>query len=145
MSEKSAADVFDEQLKKTICQFQDDSSRHKSKALRLKLSTTALSAAATVLLGWQGASEGLAMALKNVALLLTASITVLAAYDAFFEPRRLWVRERVVLNSARDLQRDWEIAKVASAPGVDVGSYGRRLTRILEDSLKDWAAAKKNE
>lgn len=62
-----------------------------------------------------------------------------ATYDAFFEPRKLWVRETVVLNSLRDLQRHWEIAAAGGQIGADkVTTYSDDFHKILTASLTDW-------
>jgi len=49
-----------------------------------------------VLLGWQGAAFPEVM--KNFVLVLNAAITVVAAYEIFYEPRKLWVRETEVFS-----------------------------------------------
>ena len=51
----------------------------------------------------------LATLFKNMALVANALITLFAAYEAFFEPKRLWVRETAVLNALQDVRRDLEI------------------------------------
>ena len=55
-----------------------------------------------------------AATLSNIALVLGAAITVLSAYEAFFDPRSLWVRETVTFVRLKDLQRDllfWKSGK----------------------------------
>ena len=133
---------FARQLAETIRRYGGDRNRHKYVALALKISTSLFGAVATVLLGWQHPASPDFM--KNAALILTAAVTLFAAYDAFFEPRKLWVRETVVLNSLRDLQRRWELA-VAGGQSVDgqVPGFSLEVDKILTSSLTEWAADKK--
>jgi hypothetical protein len=106
------------------------------------MSTSVLGAAATVLLGWQDPAA-LAPYFKNAALIATALITVLAAYDAFFEPRKLWARETFVLNSLLDLRREFEIAKASRELTIeDVGKLSERFHATLQRSLGDWVKDK---
>jgi hypothetical protein len=134
--------VFDDQLETITAQFNRDRGRHKRRALVLKMSTSALGAGSTILLGWQNPG-GYAGALKNGALVLSALITLLAAYDAFFEPRRLWVRETFVLNSLKDLKREWDLgmATKPTATAEDVTTYSNKFNGILTESLEEWVKA----
>lgn len=141
MSDPSA--VFAAHLASTIGRFSDDRARHKRTALSLKMSTSGLGALATVFLGWHASPY--ADLLKDGALVLTASITLLAAYDAFFEPRKLWVRDTMVLNSLMDLQREWELrAAGAPLPPEAVMTFSTRFHDILKKSLKEWTDAKQS-
>jgi hypothetical protein len=129
MSDATPQSVFVRHLNDTIDRFRFQRARHKYTALFLKISTAALGAGATILLGWQDPSDP--ATLKNVALVLTSLVTLFATYDAFFEPRKLWVRETVVLNSLRDLQRHWEIAAAGGQIGADkVTTYSDDFHKI---------------
>lgn len=134
--------VFARQLGETVANFKKDRDRHKYGALWLKMATSILGAVATVLLGWNS-SETLAPHLRNAALASSALITVVAAYDAFFEPRKLWVRETFILNSLRDLVREYEIRTAVSelAP-EEVENYSERFHLILNAGLNDWVKDK---
>jgi hypothetical protein len=140
MAEPSA--VFTKHFEDTIVRFEKDRHRHKRSALWLKMSATALGATATVLLGWDSPGE-FAPLLKNAALMVTALITVVAAYDAFFEPRKLWVRETFVLNSLRDLMREFEIRKAVRDLAPDeLALFSDRFHEILRKSLTEWTQDK---
>jgi len=134
--------LLDNQLKAVTEKYDSDRSRHKRLALWLKMSTSALGALSTVLLGWQNAGV-YTVALKNLALMSSALITVVAAYDAFFDPRKLWVRETFVLNSLKDLKREWDLATAMrpTATAEDVTTYSNRFNGILAKSLEEWVKA----
>jgi len=140
---KDPKTVFTEQLQGTLKAFSRDRNRHKYLALLLRISTVALSAGATVLLGWQGPGAQ-AELLKNIALILTAAITLLTAYDSFFEPRKLWTRDTVVVNSLKDLERDWQLRTAKHEPALaEVLEFSGRFHEILKKSLAAWAKGKK--
>lgn len=135
--------VFSKHLETAIKDHGGHRTRHKYIALGLKMSTSALGGCVTVLLGWQN-PEPFATTLKNAALVLSALITVLSAYDAFFEPRKLWVRETLMLNSLNDLQRKWKLEIAAGNVGPDtVKAYSDDFHGILTKSLNDWVDAKR--
>ena len=144
MTESGPGIVFGRHLHTAIGDFEKDRDRHKRRALALKLSTSALGAAATILLGWQNPG-GLANTFKNAALILTSLVTLFAAYDAFFEPRKLWVRETFVLNSLRDLRRQWEIAVATGHAGPEqVVAFSDAFHAILTKSLNEWITGKQD-
>jgi hypothetical protein len=144
MSDLDAQAVFVRHLDEAIVRYESDRVRHKKLALWLKVSTSALGAGATVLLGWQDPGV-LATSLKNGALVLTSLVTLFAAYDAFFDPRKLWVRETFVFNSLRDLKRNWEIAYATGQTGPDsVMDYSDRFHKILTQSLNEWVTSKQS-
>jgi hypothetical protein len=134
--------VLQAQLKDTIARFSDDRVRHKRVALYVKLSTSGLSAVAMVLLGWTNPPSP--EWFKNLALVLNASITLLSAYDAFFEPRKLWARETGVHNKLKDLEREVELKQAANQLSPDqVMKYGKDLNDVLNGSLEGWLKDKK--
>jgi hypothetical protein len=135
-------DIFKQHVGEVIDKFAADRKRHKKLALRLKVSTSLLGALATVFLGWEAPGD-FAPYLKNAALTATALITVLAAYDAFFEPRKLWVRETLVLNSLQDLRREFQIVTAIDAGATsEVARFSERFHEILGKSLSDWVKDK---
>lgn len=135
---KPVVDKLREQLRELDSRFKNDRTRHKYTALWVQLMTALLAAIATVLLGWQ--QEGTSECLKNAALICNATITVFAAYELFFQPRRLWMQETVVLNSLRDLKRDFdlEIAETQDLTRERVEHYRDRMKAILDASLEAW-------
>ena len=142
MSTKEQQEYLKDQLAKLIVCFKDDRERHKKLALLLKGLIVSMAGLVTVLLGWKEASEVIQPILGNIALVLGAAITVVSAYEAFFDPRILWVRETVVFARLTDLNRDLAYA-VAGAQGGELDNaalkeFKVRLDAILEDSLKAW-------
>ena len=66
----------------------------------------------------------------------------MSAYEAFFDPRTLWVRETLVSARLKDLRRDLDYAVAGSKDGELDGEilkgFKARLDAVLDDSLKAW-------
>jgi len=138
MGTSGGSSALQKQLTDLINHFTRQRDKHKYRALYLKLATAALAALATVLLGWQGA-PALATPFKNLALVANALITVFAAYEAFFEPRKLWVRETAVLNALKDVQRDLDVELAGGdLPAERLHSYQERVNGTLQASMDAW-------
>ncbi|HJX82934.1 MAG TPA: DUF4231 domain-containing protein, partial [Candidatus Angelobacter sp.] len=110
MSTKEQQQYLEQQIEQLRKRFKRDSNRHKRLALILKALTVSLAGAVTVLLGWKVHAGATPQFVGNIALALGASITLVSAYEAFFDPRVLWVRETVVVARLTDLQRDLSYA-----------------------------------
>jgi hypothetical protein len=125
-----------------VARYQKESIRYKAEAFRLKIVSVLLAAIVTVLLGLKLQDPAMASRFSNIALVLSAAISVLSAYEAFFDPRALWVRETVTFARLKDLQRDLRFwASGLDGDVIDLQtleSYKRRLDSILEDTLKYW-------
>jgi hypothetical protein len=123
--------------------------RHKRETTQITLVTVGLSAMSSVLLGMnfdpQSAGEGwlTPMTLKNLALVFTAMVAVINAYDALFKPHRLWVREGRTYGLLKDLRLKLEICAAGSNGGKDakpeaVEVYRQELETMLREDLDSW-------
>jgi hypothetical protein len=125
-----------------VKRYQKESAQHKKEAVRLRIMSVLLAALITVLLGLKLQNTALTEDLSNVALILSAAITVLSAYEAFFDPRARWVRETVTFARLKDLQRDLRFWASGQDPEtIDAEALGRfksKLDTVLEDTLKYW-------
>ena len=130
------------EIEKLVNRYKDESSRYKKVAFRLKIISVLLAAFITIFLGVKLANKEYATALSNISLVLGAAITVLSAYEAFFDPRALWVRETVTFVRLKDLQRDilfWRSGKDPEDIEIDkLDGFKFKLDHILEDTLKYW-------
>jgi len=131
-----------DEIDKLVEGYKSDSKLYKKQAFRLKIISVFLAAIITVLLGLKLHDTNWAASFSNVALVLSAAITVLSAYEAFFDPRALWVRETVTFARLKDIQRDLRYwAKGQDPESIDIEELNRfkvRLDSILEDTLKYW-------
>src|SRR5436190_6166026 len=101
-----------------VARYQKDCLRYKREAFRLKIVSVFLATIVTVLLGVKLQNMYLITLFGNLALILTAAISVLSAYEAFFDPRALWVRETVTCARLKDLQRDLRFWASGQEPEV---------------------------
>jgi hypothetical protein len=130
------------EIDQLVSRYQRESAQYKKQAFRLRIISVFLAAIITILLGLKLDNTVLAEAFSNGALVLSAAITVLSAYEAFFDPRALWVRETVTFARLKDLQRDlrfWASGLDPEAIDVEVvQKFKLRLDSVLEDTLKYW-------
>lgn len=142
MKPKERLDCLIAELDSLVDRYARECVRHKNRALALKITSVLLATAITILLGLKFQDNALRVELSNVALVLGGLITVLSAYDAFFDPRSLWVRETVTFARLKDLQRDlrfWAAGLEEAEADLQVlERFKRRLDRILDESLKYW-------
>jgi ABC-type multidrug transport system fused ATPase/permease subunit len=122
--------------------------RDKRKSFALQMATVALSATITVLLGLRVAA-GLQRTLANLALVLGALVTVLAAMEAFFNHRGLWVSRTVTVRRLEELRRqaDYQLAGLADGevqPAVVDGLLAR-LEQILAEDQQAWLRLRSTE
>ena len=136
---------FEEHLNEIVDAFGKECRNNKRVALRLKISSVFLSAVVTVCLGLKLEMTGLQPALSNVALALSAVITVVGAYEAFFDPRAIWIRETIVYTQLRNLKREFEFwaagcdgDTLEPADVEKLERFKQKLDQILIDSLKNW-------
>jgi hypothetical protein len=122
--------------------------RDKRKAFALQVATVVLSATITVLLGLR-VDTGLQRTLANVALGLGALVTVLAAMEAFFSHRGLWVARTVTVRRLEELRRqaDYQLAGLADgeAPPAVVDGLLGRLEQIIADDQQAWLRLRATE
>lgn len=140
---------FEEHLKDIVDAFEKECRQNKRIALRLRISSVLLSAVVTVCLGIKLGQKAEALAwqaaLSNVALALSAVITVVGAYEAFFDPRAIWIRETIIFTRLRNLKREFEFwaagcegEKLEPADAARLEKFKQKLDQILNDSLKNW-------
>lgn len=115
--------------------------RDKRKAFGLQMATVTLSATITVLLGLR-TSDATRTWLLNIALVIGALITVLAAAEAFFTHRRLWVLRTATVRRLETLSRhvDFHAAGVGMQ-ATDAGALDACMTEldsIIADDQKGW-------
>ena len=129
-----------------VGRYQIEARYYKKVAFRLKILSVLLSAIITIFLGLKLQYTTVANLLSNIALVLSAAITVLSAYEAFFDPRALWVRETITFARLKDLQRDilfWTAGSDTAAIKIEeLDKFKFRLDAILEDTLKYWMKIK---
>lgn len=115
--------------------------RDKRKAFALQMATVTLSATITVLLGLRVAGTA-QQVFANIALVLGALVTVLAAMEAFFDHRGLWVGRTVTVRRLENLQRQtaYQLSG-GSESGMTLSLLDEllaELDEIMEDDQRAW-------
>ena len=140
MNPKTTFSLLANEVKCLTDQFKKEQTRHKHTALSLRILAVILAASITILLGYKGATSETETVLKNIALVLGALITVVSAYEAFFVPHALWVRETITYSRLKDLQRDINLygPEPTEVSNEDFESLKKRLDIILQEDLRGW-------
>jgi Protein of unknown function (DUF4231) len=142
-----------DQVDKLVDHYRREAEKHKRSALVLRIVSVVIAGLITVLLGLRWEDKTLPILASNVSLALSALITVLSAYEAFFDPRALWIRETVTFARLKDLQRDlgyWEAGvqldemtpDEATHFAEELGRFKDRTDTILNDTLRHWMRLK---
>lgn len=104
------------------------------------LLTALLSATTTVLIGLNQSSNNLKN-LSAIALITSASITVVNAWDGVYQYQRRWVQYNDTLMRLKELKFDIEYAKIRSGDDLSseaVDQFKERYQIILRDTNKGW-------
>lgn len=116
---------------------------NKNKAFGLKVLAVCFASAITVLLGVK-VTEDWAKVFQNLALILSAIVTLLSAFEAFYDHRSLWIQGTVTLSQLAALKNeaDFFAAGRTQQVGNDdiskLDGFRNRLEQILQDELKAW-------
>lgn len=129
------------EVERQLTLFERRRRRDKLKAFSLQMATVMLSATVTVLLGLR-TSDAMRTWLLNIALVLGTLITVLAAAEAFFTHRRMWVLRTATVRGLETLSRhvEFHMADAATGP-TDTEAQTACLTEldaIIADDVKGW-------
>ena len=127
---------LDEQIKKVNCRRRQD----KAKAFVFEFSTLVLSGSITVLLGLRGLNAPTQTNLANIALVLGALATVMAAVNTFFSYRSQWINRTRTLRRLEEIARNLEFYKLTkgSEPRYLNGLHDQ-VGQVLKDDLEAWA------
>jgi hypothetical protein len=130
-----------EELGRQLAAYRRRRKRDKRKAFGLQMATVTLSATITVLLGLRATGTAQEI-LADIALALGATITVLAAAEAFFAHRGLWILRTETVRDLETLARrlDYHQAGLNGRPPdpAIVDGLFVELGRVLDSDLTAW-------
>lgn len=123
--------------------------RHKRETTEITLVTVGLSALSSVLLGLNFPPNAPAqeyfnpLNLKNCALVFTALVAVVNAYEALFKPHRLWVREGRTYGLLNDLLLKLAMCAARTDGGKtatteEVEAFRQELEKMMREDLDSW-------
>lgn len=129
------------EVSKQVQHFGKDRRTNKRKAFWLRILGTIFSAITTILLGLQGV-DGWSVVIKNFALFLSAFVTVISAWDSFYNHRGLWIHYKAIHTKLETLEASLKYL-IASAGGDEPSSdevdrLFKRFEEIIEQSTRSW-------
>jgi hypothetical protein len=100
-------DLVKSEIEKSIADYSKKMTQNRRPALFSKLLTTGLSSAVTILLGFNvGEDAHVIKVMNNVALIISAMMTVLSVWVTFFDHNELWVQYSKTINDLNLLMQD---------------------------------------
>jgi uncharacterized protein DUF4231 len=136
-TQETKAQLLHRELDRQIGSFEAARKLNKRRALAFKLSITGLGSLTTVVLGFQSAWER--ELLHNVALVLSAIVTLLSAWDSFFNHRALWVRYTTTASELKALRA--QLAYITAANDPDSAALDHLFTEfqtVLKTTNEWW-------
>src|SRR5271156_5332220 len=144
MARQPKVDFFLTELERHINSFDKGKGYYRDRAFVSKMMTTALGGLTTILLGLDFGTTiaaNYSFLVKDVALMLTALVTSISAWDAFFEPQRLWLRYNSALTSFYGIKSRLQY-RLSDGPDAlsekELDGLYDQMTTVLEAVNKDW-------
>jgi hypothetical protein len=138
MAQKEALAYIESQLDSHIKDFDSSRRFHRRQLLRITMITSVLSSVTTILI----ASEKIAKweGLSLMALVSSASITVIAAYDQFLQSRARWVQTTDTWMALQNLKLSigYAKAKKGELDEEEVDNLNNRFAEIIKGELNLW-------
>lgn len=143
---KEKLDYLSTVITKYISLFDRKRQRNKFLSLGIRLTSAAMAAAITILLGLSMSPQNKTF-YANVALVFGATITVLNTWDAFFNHRALWVRFTVATQSLHCIKEELEYLRSDKnqLTAEQIDSLHSDFKEVLITVNRDWENLRKEE
>ena len=102
----ASLDIVKDDTDKAIDRLSQYRRSNKKKAEFVVVSSAAISAATTIAIGLTSLISSWSVVFQSLALMLSASLTILTAWDGLYNHKRLWLIQAGVLNSLYRIQAD---------------------------------------
>lgn len=93
--------------------------KNKKKAEYVVIWSAGISAVTTITIGLSSLVGDWSKLFQGIALTLSASLTVLAAWDGFYNHKRLWLLQADIVNRLSDIKSDIKHLESKSEPGQE--------------------------
>lgn len=113
---------------------------NKKKAEYVVLGSAGISAVTTICIGVTSLANSWAPIYQSAALILSASLTVLTAWDGLYNHKRLWLMQASIVNSLRQIETD--IKHVEASGELDSEVLAELYTRYrhaFEEYNTQWS------
>ena len=140
MDFKVNIDIFESDIKTRIANFERKQADNKRKTMYVVVFGALISATTTVLIGLSKIWIDLDKYLSTFALITSSSLSVLYAWDALFNHRKLWVNYTDALNKLYDIETDLRHLKVSSLEENEqkVNLLYENYKLILKELNEEW-------
>lgn len=142
MKKTEKSKLLAEEVNRKLVEYTRRKRRDRLKAFSLKITATVCAALITVLLGLSIQTAWLQSITKDLALALGALISILNAWDAFYDHRALWIKRSTIAAKLQTLKLnlDYYLAgrDEAEIELSRLRRFEQRLTQVLEDDLSSW-------
>ncbi len=140
-------EVLKSQLAKQLDGFKERRKRNQRNATIAKALTIIFGFGITILLGLN-VGDALKPLFTNIALILGASVTMLAAWDAFANYRAFWYRYTFTYTQLLSLRSEIEFEFPENSEKIseaDVKKFYRKYQGILDETNEYWRDMRKEE
>ena len=128
-------DELDAQIKR----FAKESTKHKNMYRTIRYIIFALTGISTVLAGVAAGTESIQYYLNIAIVVTTAAIGVASSYEGLRKPSELWIMERNLLYSLKDLKRELEFELVGNKDSISATKYFDELQALLGAAGEKWS------
>jgi hypothetical protein len=139
---KTQAQHIETGITANITRLKDEADHNRSMAFSLRIVIAALSAITTVLVGISGKpiiGEQNAQYLSMLTLVVSATISVIAAWDAFFTFRDVWILFSQGIQDLYGLERELHYLEAnGNLTGPRLDDIFKRFQGILDDTNRSW-------
>jgi hypothetical protein len=145
-SMEAQVDLLRTAVDKNIKTFQTRRDFNRARAFRLRLTVVGVGTLTTISLGlkpYVGFQHSDAI-LSSIALVLSASVPIFAAWEAFFDHRWLWIRYTGTLNALYAIRDELNFAHASGEiKPTQLAALFLRLQNTLEEVNADWSKQRK--
>ncbi len=131
-------DFLKTELNSQIDRFEKESTKHKKMYRHIKYLIFGLSGISTVLAGIAVGSSAIQYYLNIVILITTATIGIVNSIEGLRKPSELWIMERNLFYSLKDLKRDLEFDLEENNGSISVRNYFDRMQNLLNAAGDKW-------
>jgi len=132
------------EIEERILSFDSKRVLNRKRAFTFKMVTVMCSGAVTILLGIHSAGEPTKIILKDIALLLSVSLTIFSTWDTFFNYRELWTKYTETSNKLKELKSDINYLLVGNEGNVteeNIDKFYYKYKEILKNTNSHWIKA----
>ena len=96
----------------------------------------------------KGFSNETEIVFKNIALILSAGLTLFSAIEAFFNHRELWIRYTITATLLMSLKAEIDFRSShqgVEVPEIEIEKYFERYQSILRETYEFWSRLRNSE